>query len=354
MVHRVLKIKLLIVVLALFASTACSGNSGETEQDTTSDNTGSIVSNAVMDEIWATSCLDDDLTERKAAFAKLQGYADDCSSLTFSSYLTADETLASSLEKSMEIIGCYNKAFEKVLKEIQDVKPADGEVVVWLLYNMGYIVKTSSGAFGIDIFHRRAAELAPYLDFYAMTHVHNDHKSVALADAMIARGKPVLSNFYEGGNSNREYYSESGKDFTIGSFSIHSFITNHNNSETENVPVTVFCVDCGSKADNCIIMHSGDSNFRPEQFDSVRDTDIDVYILRYAPNALTENNVVGSVFAPKYCLMSHILELTHKDPENSRWTLEQGLERASRLNCINSIMPFWGEKIVWRNSKLNK
>ncbi|MGM9698136.1 MAG: hypothetical protein ACI3Y0_05790 [Prevotella sp.] len=308
----------------------------------------------MMDEIWATSCLDADLTSRKAAFAKMQGYADACSSSTFSYYLTGSETLASALEKSEEVIGCYNKAFEKVLKEIQDVKPADGEVAMWLLYNMGYIVKTSSGAFGIDIFHRRAAEFAPYLDFYAMTHVHNDHKSVALADAMVVAGKPVLSNFYEGGSANREYFSETDKDFTIGSFAIHSFITNHNNSETGNVPVTVFRIDCGSKADNCIIIHSGDSNFRPEQFESVKGAKVDVYILRYAPNALTENNVVGSVFAPKYCLISHILELTHTDPANSRWTLEQGLDRALHLNCSNSIMPFWGEKIVWRNGKLNK
>ena len=80
--------------------------------------------------------------------------------------------------------------------------------------------------------------------------------------------------------------------------------------------------------------------------------DIDVYIPRYAPNELTENNVIGKVFTPKYVLLSHILELSHADPDSSRWTLEQGLTRAAQLDCDKTYMPFWGEKMIWENGKL--
>lgn len=102
-----------------------------------------------------------------------------------------------------------------------------------------------------------------------------------------------------------------------------------------------------------MLLHSGDSNFLADEFNGKVSAGIDVYIPRYAPNALTENNVIGAVFNPDYVLLSHILELSHADVESSRWTLEQGLERASKLDCEHSYMPFWGEKMVWKDNKLN-
>ncbi len=307
--------------------------------------------NDAMTKLWSTSPFDADMTTRLAAFKDIQKYADECTSTMFSTYLAGSDALAASLQKTIPAIFCYNQAFERVLEGLKNDKPASGEAYIYMLYNMGYVVKTSSGSFGIDIFHRRGAELAPYLDFYGITHIHQDHRSLPLAEAMKELGKPVLQNFLDA--SEYSYTSQVDKDYTIGSFKIHTFITSHNNGTT-NVPVTVFKVDCGAVGGNLILMHSGDSNFLPEEYESVKDADIDVYIPRYAPNALTENNVIGSVFNPKYVLLSHILELTHADPSSSRWTLEQGLERASKLNCSQTYMPFWGERMIWKNNQLSK
>lgn len=60
---------------------------------------------------------------------------------------------------------------------------------------MGYVVKTPSGCFAIDISHRWAKELAPYIDFLCVTHKHSDHYSNDLIQAMFDLGKPVLSNY---------------------------------------------------------------------------------------------------------------------------------------------------------------
>lgn len=337
--------KVLLYVWAVLACCpACSG-SNEEEPITPPQPTVSV-----MADLWATSPFE--LTAaRRTAFNVIQNYANQCSNTMFKSYLTSTESVASSLESSIEIIHCYNQAFNRVLDGLKNDKPADGEAHIWMLYNMGYIVKTPKGAFAIDIMHRRAVELAPFLNFYAMSHIHQDHKSEALADAMVRAGKPVLSNFYVTQTANDQYVSNTNKDYTIGAFQIHSFVTDHNNGTT-NVPVTVFKVDCGISGGNLVLMHSGDSNFQPSQFASVKNAEIDVYVSRYAPNALTENNVIGSVFSPRYVLLSHILELTHADPNSSRWTLEQGLERASKLNCSRALMPFWGEKMVWKNNQL--
>ena len=142
-----------------------------------------------MEALWATSPLDADLTTRRELFATIQSYADACSSATFSSFLDADERLAASLVRSERILTCYDAAFDRVLNGLRDGKPAAGEVHIWMLYNMGYVIQTPSGCFGVDIYHRRAAELVPYLDFYASTHVHQDHKSLPLIDAMLESGK---------------------------------------------------------------------------------------------------------------------------------------------------------------------
>ena len=344
-------ILLILLCLTLVVSTACGDTENEkrpTEPTSGDSDKGNYDG---LEKLWATSPFDVDMTARKAAFKQIQTYADECPSSTFSSYLSGTDALATSLQKTFPAIYCYNQAFERILEGVKNDKPANGEAYIYMLYNMGYVIKTPSGAFGIDIFHRRGAELAPYLDYYCMTHTHQDHRCLPLAEAMNAVGKPVLQNFLDA--SAYSYTSTKDKDYTIGDFKIHTFITNHNNG-TSNVPVTVFKIDCGNDGGNLVLMHSGDSNFLPEQYVSVKDVNIDVYIPRYAPNALTENDVIGSVFAPKYVLLSHILELTHTDPSSSRWTLEQGLERASKLNCSQTYMPFWGERMIWKNNKLSK
>ena len=236
-----------------------------------------------MTVLWETSPLDKDLTTRRELFATIQSYADACASSTFSSFLAADDRLAASLVRSERILTCYDAAFDRVLNGLREEKPAVGEVYIWMLYNMGYVIQTPSGCFGVDIYHRRAAELAPYLDFYASTHVHQDHKWQGLIDAMLEAGKPVVTNYLE--RSGYAYTSTTTADYTIGSFALHTFITNHNNGST-NVPVTVFQIDCGEDTGHFVLLHSGDSNFRPEQFDVTQP--VDVYILRYAPNELTE------------------------------------------------------------------
>jgi len=52
-------------------------------------------------------------------------------------------------------------------------------------------------------------------------------------------------------------------------------------------------------------------------------------------------------------LLSHILELAHAGVDESRWSLDMALERASKINCEQTYVPMWGEKLVWKNNKLN-
>lgn len=296
-----------------------------------------------MQNIWSTSPALAEKDSRSAAYADIQAWADDCpADEIYARYRDADTPLALAVQNLYPVLQCYDLAFDRVLDALKAGMPADGKPRVWALYNMGIVVQTASGNYAIDIYHRRGAELAPYIDFYAITHIHADHKWEPLAHAMAAAGKPVLTNFAIDGIHNSDYLSTEAKDYTIGQFKIHSFITHHNSSPLTTLAITAFFVEGGGVN----VLHSGDSNFIAEEFESMRGRQVDFYVFRYAVNALTENNVLGNVVTPKVAVLSHILELGHKDVANSRWTLELGLERASRLNSNNVVMPFWGDSLT--------
>ena len=235
----------------------------------------------------------------------------------------------------------------------------NGTAQIWLLYNMGYIIKTPSGCFGIDISHRWAEEFAPYLDFLCVTHKHSDHSSNNLIQAMYDLDKPVLSNYLQPVAS-YPFYSKKSEEYTIGNFKIRTCITNHNEASLKNF-VTVFYIDCGDDAGGLTLIHTGDSNFKPVQYADITDANdvnhhVNVLIPRYAPNALTENDIIGTgtgQVTPDYVLLSHVLELSHADEEDSRWTVQSAWERASKINCQQTYVPMWGEKLVWKNGKLN-
>lgn len=307
--------------------------------------------NVTVQELWSTSPLTLD-AKRTGALAKIQGYADNCLSDYFSTFLSGYDQTSENMEKADPILIYYRSAFDRVLEDIKNSSVEEGTVELWQLYNMGYVIKTSSGCFAIDISHRWAKELAPYIDFLCVTHNHADHYNKELIQAMFDLGKPVLSNYLQ--DESYEYTSKTPTDYTIGNFAIHTSITDHNNSGLSNF-VTVFYIDCGEDTGNFTLIHTGDSNFKPEQFTNIA-SHVNVLIPRYAPNALTENNIIGTGLGqtlPDYVLLSHILELAHADTDSSRWSVEMALERASKINCEQTYVPMWGEKLVWKNGKLN-
>ena len=340
-------IYLLFILITSFGLWSCDDDIDNSKPSTG----GNIEENdaiEVADKLWSTSPLNF-TEERRTLLNRIQEYADLCSANYFKTYLASQYQACEAIEKYDLMLNFYRYSFDKVLNEVKTLNVDEGTSVIWLLYNMGYIVKTPSGCFGIDISHRYAEQFAPYLDFLCVTHNHADHYDDDLIDLMLKENKPVLSNYIRA-NDNYKYTSKIPTTYTIGNFNITTNITDHNTS-LKNF-VTTYQINCGKDGGNLVLMHTGDSNYNPSQYNIVEP--INVFIPRYAPNALTENNVLGSVVIPDYTLLSHILELAHAGVEESRWSIELGLERTSKLNCENSMMPFWGEKLIWKNGVLNK
>ena len=98
----------------------------------------------------------------------------------------------------MEMEGAYyfyRQAFNKVRKEVKSTKVAPGTVVIWNVYNMGYVVKTPTQTFGIDVVHKHIKELAPALDFVLITHKHHDHCDGHTRNQLAYHGVKAIAGF---------------------------------------------------------------------------------------------------------------------------------------------------------------
>ncbi|WP_294082701.1 DUF4998 domain-containing protein [Proteiniphilum sp. UBA5384] len=268
----------------------------------------------------------------------------------FGQYLNSSEEAAIDMEYSSPLLFCYRNAFDKVIDEVKNTQVESGSVAIWLLYNMGFIVKTPSGAFGVDVDHRLASQLEPYLDFICVTHNHVDHANVKLMDAMNSKGKPVLSNFY---TKSAQFYSKVPANYTIGNFTIKTDITDHLRDPALPDFVTVFKIDCGPDAGHFTMLNCGDSGFNPIHFTNVEGP-IDLAVFRWG--AARENDILGTgsgQVQTDYIVLSHLIEQRHKPYPEGQASITQTLKHLPGVKCDNTVIPFWGEKMIWKNGQMS-
>ena len=322
---------------------ACSGNgtvSDKVKKETTEEqeNTDRYTVEALMNAFWTeTSYLKFD-KRRLEIMDYMQEYADLCSNTAFKAYYAAESEEAARMEEG-SILLYHRKALEKVLEELPKAEVLEGEVVLWQVYNMGYVVKTPSHCFGIDVKHKDAAKLAPYLDFLLITHAHEDHYTTDLTEAMMALGKPVYSNFVE------NEYKVTGKKTIqlVDDIEMEVDITDHN-ATLLNFVVT-YQIDCGADTGHCVIFHVGDS-YNHKQLNPSKKVNI------FIPHLAVGMDMAAAVskIKPEMVLMSHILELDHPVTK-WRWSYQYGVARCQELAHDKVYLPVWGEKINYKKVK---
>lgn len=287
--------------------------------------------------------------ERLSLLKTIETYSDPYSDIPFKEYLKKSEEEAEELEHKEPILYAYRLAFEKVLREVKHTKVKKGTASVWMLYNMGFVVKTPSGCFGIDVDHRLAEQLAPYLDFLYITHNHGDHANVKLMAAMKQLGKPVITNFDA---DNAPYFSTTATSYKIGNFTLKTDISDHLRSPDLPNFVAVVRIDCGEDAGNFSLLHCGDSGFDPRRFKNVEGP-VDVVVLRWG--APRENDILGTgegQVKTNYALLSHLIEMRHKPYPKGQASITQTLKHLPGVDCKNTLLPSWGEKLVWKGGVL--
>lgn len=286
----------------------------------------------LADIMWNKTSYKEITPERREAMNKMQHYADTFTHTLFNEYLST--TAGTEKEQAIEQWGLmkfYNMALEKLLTEIPKTKVKKGEVVMWQLYNMGYVIKTNKQCFGIDLYHKHAERLAPLIDFMLITHNHGDHHCKAMVEALEREGKAVYSNFLSNG-----YKVTTGDSFTVGNISVKVTTVDHN-ATLKNF-VNTYEVNCyDKKGRDYVILFSGDAH-NYTQLTATGKVDL------FVPHLAVGLNMAKAVekIAPTEVLMSHILELGHAITK-WRWSYEYGINECEKLQREGVYLPVWGE-----------
>lgn len=251
-------------------------------------------------------------------------------------------------ERRFAALERLDKAFGKVLEEAKSTKIQD-RPAVWLVYNMGIIVKTRETLFSVDLCHRRADEIAPLLDFALITHNHNDHYTRRFYETMDGKlRKTVVNNFecnygaratpYQKGEPKNfgGGYTRGGKTFNFRDVEIRTYVSDHNEYL---VGYTMpFEIITGGFS----IFHSGDSS-RADQLNPSRMPDL--WIVHPRVGLKVDEGVRR--FRPRTTVIAHLNEFTHP-ADKWRWTWEDGFVEKARAESAGgrAVVPFWGERIA--------
>ena len=238
----------------------------------------------------------------------------------------------------------YDQSIDRLLQDIPATTVAPGTVVIWYLYNMGFVIKTPDTCFGIDIHHRHAVKLEPLLDFIATTHNHDDHYNLPLLRAMTAKGKLVISNFFPA----KGYTKASAYTHEINTVTVHCGESDHNPTLRNFVVPMEFVCTTGDK--KFVFFTSGDTYHH--SYLQKKSEYVDLYAVH--PRCNMKAIEAAKKLCAKKTLIVHLLEMGH-EYNRWRWPFQVGRDEISVFqgNNMDAYVPVWGEKLLWDGEKIN-
>ncbi|MCQ2380659.1 MAG: hypothetical protein MJ025_07050 [Victivallaceae bacterium] len=258
----------------------------------------------------------------------------------------------SSLRNKNHIIDFIEDSFDRVLNGVKSDVVEPGKVNIYYLYNLGYVFKTPTRTIGLDICHRRAEELVPYLDFTVVTHNHEDHRTERFLRAMNRAGKLVVSNFWSGSGAKikygpgpsdfwRGYSKEPYREIKMQDVTVRTYESDHLTYQwfKFNMPVEL---DLRTGDRECVIFSGGDSCDTMQLKCSTRP---DIFI---AHPRVGGDIVHGALLLDaKVTFISHLLEMQHGPSGRHPYSVGYSEKRLMQRNHLVSCVPHWGEKYVW-------
>ena len=232
------------------------------------------------------------------------------------------------------------RGFENIFREARETK-VENTPAVWSVYNMGYVVKTPGALFSIDLVHRRAPELAPFLDFELVTHNHADHFHPELYQAMDGAGKTVISNFLD--NYGVRHWRKDGgytravKTFKIKDVEIRTSLIDHNDYLIDFT--TAFEIRVG----DFILYHTGDSGRGTEPKLGTVWGKPDLWLF-FPGCGINPGEAVRRV-QPKRVVFGHLWELGHKHGRLTTPMVRRAKEKADAY-CSNVAPALWGDRVL--------
>ena len=212
---------------------------------------------------------------------------------------------------------------------------------------MGYIIKTPSHTFAVDLRHMHADMFAEYLDFVMITHKHADHGAMREYKAFAAAGVPVYAGYVPQSMPEGLVWNfvEDGGEFKVGNISVKGKRIDHYYSGEGYKLVTAYEIDCGDDAGNPVILHSGDGR-NYEQLAPEKSVDFFIF---HVSVGLKIQQAIDKV-QPQYAVFSHAWELGHQ-VEKWRWTIDDLVRKSQSVEGFPAdrlLFPCWGEMIDYK------
>jgi L-ascorbate metabolism protein UlaG (beta-lactamase superfamily) len=199
----------------------------------------------------------------------------------------------------------FKTMLKKAILEIKYEKITDG-ASVWQIFNHGFVIKTPTVTFGIDLFDyfntEEFMELADLLDVYLVTHSHIDHYSIRLIIEMAKQGKPIVGPFE---------FNHATKKMGPGQDAYFSGLYIRAHDGLHSLPVRQYEIQT---PEGLKILHTGD-NQTSATLPLVSDVDI-LLLNSWINESGFISNIEGVRIAinkikPKVTLPGHIMELGH-------------------------------------------
>ena len=243
-------------------------------------------------------------------------------------------------------------AFAKVMREVKETVVTGDVPAVWSVYNMGYIVKTRESLFSIDLYHRRAVEFVPMLDFALVTHNHGDHWRPDFYEAMDGAHKTVVSNFLDNygavewrtvGDVKMPFgggFARGARTFRFKDVEVRTSLIDHNRY------LINFTMAFEIRIGGFILYHTGDSGAGTEPKLRTVWGRPDLWLF-FPGCGIDTAKAVAKVNA-KRIVFGHLWELGHKQRHRGR--LDERLIRprlvwAKEAGCKDVSVAFWGDRI---------
>jgi glyoxylase-like metal-dependent hydrolase (beta-lactamase superfamily II) len=207
---------------------------------------------------------------------------------------------------------------------------------------MGFLVRTPTAGFGIDLSLNRAENLASDLDFLLTTHGHADHFTPKLLDAMIAAKKPCITRWWSGSTLTTQ-----ATRLTLCGVDIDISIGDHHFSRPECCnDMLMFHVLSGDAS----LLHCGDNSNLHKLVENLRPSLFTFHCAVGLPVADAIRRV-----APTIALPAHVLELEHSPhpPHAWRWPYEYGLKTVAEFPESRAPLLAWGERILAPGTELS-
>jgi hypothetical protein len=280
--------------------------------------------------------------ERKAGLDVIQAAADAFTPAEYTRYRTAwgEPGQARAMEAG-GILAHLRRSIDHAAAEFRKTRVKRG-MACWLVYNMGYLVRTPTAGFGIDLSICGAEELAGDLDFLLTTHGHLDHYSPRLLDAMIAAGKPCVTRGWP-----RSLLVTEAAALRFGAVHVDVTIGDHHYSRPDccNDMLMFHIYEKGGAS----LLHAGDNSNVQKLGRALR------------PELFTFHCAVGMSVAeairhvePAIALPAHVMELEHSPhpPHAWRWPFEYGHQTVAEFPEAKAPLLSWGERILAPGTEL--